>query len=83
MKYQLVDFFNKLSERNSEFLDTILENEHLRPYILVIVDVLLITWSHLLEWLMPLASQYLLLVLCIVKAYDIFLFKVQKNHFNF
>ena len=33
IKYQLLDFLNKLSETNSEFLDTILENVHLQPYI--------------------------------------------------
>ena len=33
IKYQLLDFLNKLSESNSEFLDTILENVHLQPFI--------------------------------------------------
>ena len=33
IKYQLLDFLNKLSETNSEFLDTILENVHLQPFI--------------------------------------------------
>ena len=31
--YQLLDFLNKLSQTNSKFLDTILENEHLQPFI--------------------------------------------------
>ena len=33
IKYQLLDFLNKLSETNSEFLDTILKNVHLQPFI--------------------------------------------------
>ena len=33
IKYQLLDFLNKLSETNSAFLDTILENLHLQPFI--------------------------------------------------
>ena len=33
IKYKLLDFLNKLSESNSEFLDTILENVHLQPFI--------------------------------------------------
>ena len=33
IKYQLLHFLNKLSESNSEFLDTILENVHLQPFI--------------------------------------------------
>ena len=32
IKYQLLDFLNKLSESNSEFLDSILENVHLQPF---------------------------------------------------
>ena len=46
MKYQLLDFLNKLSESNSEFLVTILQNVLLQPFILVIVVLLLITWSR-------------------------------------
>ena len=45
IKYQLLDFLTKLSETNSEFLDTILENVHLQ----VIVDLLLITWYHYID----------------------------------
>ena len=33
IKYQLLDFLNKLSESNSEFLDTILEFVYLQPFI--------------------------------------------------
>ena len=33
IKYQLLDFLNKLSESNSEFLDTVLENVHLQPLV--------------------------------------------------
>ena len=33
IKYQLLDFLNKLSESNIEFLDTILKNVHLQPFI--------------------------------------------------
>ena len=33
IKYQLLDFLNKLSESNGEFLDTLLENVHLQPFI--------------------------------------------------
>ena len=33
IKYQLLDFLNKLSDSNSEFLNTILENVHLKPFV--------------------------------------------------
>ena len=33
IKYQLLDFLNKLSELNSEFLEKILENGHLQSFI--------------------------------------------------
>ena len=33
IKYQLLDFLNKLSESNCKFLDTILDNVHLQPFI--------------------------------------------------
>ena len=33
IKYKLLNFLNTLSETNSEFLDTILENVHLQPFI--------------------------------------------------
>ena len=46
MKYQLLYFLNKLSESNREFLVTILQNVLLQPFILVIVVLLLITWSR-------------------------------------
>ena len=32
IKYKLLDFLNKFSESNSEFLDTILENVNLQPF---------------------------------------------------